>query len=121
MAESAPGTNPRSASRISGRIFSATKTHTTQDALPFPPKSTPSTTAAEFDLYRSALCQVDRDGEDQRVQNENSWRGVQDRGKPAYASSGDGSALMIQIALEAFFLGASVNSLVKRSLLRRRA
>ena len=38
-----------------------------------------------------------------------------------HASSGDGSALMIQTALEAFFLGASVNSLVKRSPLLRRA
>lgn len=71
MAECGPGTNPRSASRIS-----EIKIHTTQDALPFPPKSTPPATVAEADLNRCTTCQVNRDPEDQQAWNKNCWPGI---------------------------------------------
>lgn len=71
MAECGRGTNPRSASRIS-----EIKIHTTQDDLPFPPKSTPPPTVAKADLNRCTTCQVNRDPEDQQAWNKSSWRGI---------------------------------------------
>ena len=71
------GTNPHSASRISG-----IKIHTTQDALPFPPKSTPSASCwGRLEQIHNVPEIHNRDPEDQQAWNKNSCRGTQYRGE----------------------------------------